>query len=269
MKTLPNVAIRLTQMISDDTNSLIDFEEVIRLDPTLTLSLLKNVNSPYYSLVTKVDSIAEAVAFVGMDNLRNMIVMDILKNILKNTKDRPNFSVTGLWVHSAAVGICSQMISERIFEKKGENAFLCGLIHDIGMIIENQIVPDLFIKACDCFALGKKQIDIHERKIIRTDHTKVGALLAHNWKFPLEVQEAIEFHHKKLDADPKSLTGILQISEYLAYRLNYMPLPKTEIHLSEALLNHMHDSIKDYKTILIDLPEEIKKAKEIFSLDQD
>ena len=269
MKTLPNVAIRLTQMISDDTNSLLDFEKVIRLDPTLALRLLENVNSPYYSLVTKVESIAEAVAFIGMDNLRNIIVMDILKNILKNTITSSNFSVNDLWLHSAAVGVCCQMVSERIFEKKGENAFLCGLIHDIGMIIENQIVPDLFIKSCDFFALGKKQIDACERNMIGTDHTKIGFQLARNWTLPLEVQEAIRFHHKQLDFAPESLTGIIKISEYLAYRLNYTPLPNMKSQLTEPLLNHMRNCIKEYKAILLDLPEELKKANDIFSLDQE
>ncbi len=269
MKTLPNIAIRLTQMISDDTNSLLDFEEVIRLDPTLALRLLENVNSPYYSLVRKVETIAEAVAFIGMDNLRNMIVMDILKNILKNSRDSANFSVNDLWLHSAAVGICCQMVSERVFEKKGENAFLCGLIHDVGMIIENQIVPDLFIESCDLFALGKKQIDACERDIIGTDHTKIGCQLSRNWTLPLEVQEAISFHHKKLDIPPDTLAGTIKIAEYLVYRLGYMPLPKMVSQLSESLLNHMHDSIKEYKAILLDLPEELEKANEIFSLDQE
>ncbi len=57
MKTLPNIAVRLTRMISDDSSSLQEFEEVIRLDPTLVLRLLKIVNSPYYALTSSVESI--------------------------------------------------------------------------------------------------------------------------------------------------------------------------------------------------------------------
>lgn len=269
MKTLPNVAIRLTRMISDDTKSLKEFEEVIRLDPTLVLRLLKTVNSPFYALASKVESIAEAVAFVGMENLRNMIVMDILKNIIKNSTTCADFSRNGLWLHSAAVGICSQLISERVFEKKGENAFLCGLIHDIGLILEDQIVPDLFIKTCDLYALGKKQIDDCERKTIGTDHAKIGFLLAKDWKLPIEVQKGIKDHHKAIDkVDPKSLTGIIKISEYLVYRLNYSPLPDMKTILPESLVKHMHALIQEYKTIAMDLPDELKKADDIFSLDQ-
>ncbi|NOX32566.1 MAG: HDOD domain-containing protein [Deltaproteobacteria bacterium] len=270
MKTLPDIAVRLTRMISDDTKSLQEFEEVIRLDPTLVLRLLKIVNSPFYALASKVESIAEAVAFVGMDNLRNMIVMDILKNIIKNNKINTNFSRNDLWLHSAAVGICSQLISERIFEEKGENAFLCGLIHDIGLIIEDQIEPGLFIKACDLFAHEKKQIDDCEREILGTDHAKIGFLLSKDWLLPAEVREGIKYHHESInDVDPESLIGIIKISEYLVYRLKYSPLPGMKSILPESLLKHMRNLIQEYKTIAMDLPDELKKADDIFSLNQE
>jgi putative nucleotidyltransferase with HDIG domain len=267
MKTLPNVAIQLTQMISDDSCSLQDIQEVVRLDPTLVIRLLKTVNNPFYALASRVESIAEAVAFIGMDNLRNMIVMDILKNILKTTTITGNFSRTDLWRHSAAVSICSQLISERIFEQKGENAFLCGILHDIGIIIEDQVEPDLFLKAFELYTNKNIQIDKCERELIGTDHSKIGYLLAKEWHLPIEVQDSIRDHHKFIEiVQPDGLTGIIKISEYLVFRLNYTPLPDMKSILPSSLLNHMHKYIKEYKTIAIDLPEELKKADEIFTL---
>ncbi|HCY84850.1 MAG TPA: signal transduction protein, partial [Desulfobacteraceae bacterium] len=170
MKTLPNIAVRLTRMISDDSSSLQEFEEVIRLDPTLVLRLLKIVNSPFYALSTEVESIAEAVAFLGMDNLRNMIVMDIFKHIINAAPSDSGFSRTNLWRHSAAVGVTSQMISERVFETKGEDAFLCGLIHDIGLIIEDQVVPEQFMNAFSACTGGEEDIMRQEDAMIGSNH---------------------------------------------------------------------------------------------------
>ena len=270
MKILPVVAIRLTRMISDDTKSLQEFEEVIRLDPTLVLRLLKIVNSPFYALVSKVDSIAEAIAFVGMNNLRNMIAVDILKNTIKNDTVHTSFSRNNLWLHSAAVGICSQLISERVFEQKGDDAFLCGLIHDIGLIVEDQIEPELFIKVCDLYDLGGKQIDDCEREILGTDHTQIGFLIAKDWHLPVEVQDGIKYHHEIIDnVDPESIIGIIKISEYLVYRLNYAPFPNMKSILPKSLIKHMQASIKDYKAIAMDLPDELKKADALFSMDQE
>lgn len=266
MKTLPNVGIRLTRMISEDTNSLQEFEEIIRLDPTLVLRLLKTVNSTYYALSTNVKTIPEAVAYAGMDNLRNMIVTDILKNLYEESTAKTTFSRNNLWLHSAAVAICSQMVCERVFEINGENAFLTGIFHDIGMIIEDQVVPDRFSQACDLYAQEGTPIDDCERQVIGTDHTEIGFLLSKDWCLPEDAQESIQGHHKLKDIDPQSPTGIIKISEYLVSQLNYCALPDMKSILSDSLLMHMRESIKEYKAIIADLPDELKKANDIFSL---
>jgi len=269
MKTLPNVAIQLTRMISEDSYSMQAFEEIIKLDPTLVLKLLKTINSPYYALMSKVTSISEAVAFIGMDNLRNLIVMDVLKNLVTNSKSSDVFSRNKLWLHSAAVAICSQLIAERIFQQNSENAFLCGLIHDIGMIIEDQLEPELFMMACNAYKSGEKSIIQYEKEHIGTDHAKVGFQLARDWKLPLSVLNGIQQHHLNNNKiKPEELTGIIQIADYLIYRQNVTPIEGMQGNLSQTLLLHMRKNIQEYKAIALDLPEELAKAEELYSLDK-
>lgn len=271
LKTLPNIAVRLTRMIHDDTSSLQEFEEVIRLDPTLVLRLLKLVNSPYYALASKVESIAEAVAFVGMDNLRNMIVVDIFKHILslKPLKEG-DFSRIGLWQHSAAVGVASQMICERIFAKKGENAFLAGLIHDIGLIVADQVEPDLFERSYQACMEGKDHITVYESRFLDTDHAEIGGEIALDWNLPGEVLEGVARHHITTGRiDPDSLTGIIQLAEYLADRMDMVPFKGMVKELPQGLLNHMYENIHEYKSVASDLPEVIRKADDVFGLEQD
>ena len=78
MKTLPHVAIRLTKLLSNENTTMQEFERLIKMDPTLVLRLLRVVNSPYYGVREKIDSISRAVVFVGMKSLRNMIVTTAL-----------------------------------------------------------------------------------------------------------------------------------------------------------------------------------------------
>ena len=75
MKTLPHIGIRLSQMISNENTTMHEFEKVIKMDPTLVLRLLRIANSSYYSSRRKVESISEALVLVGMNNLRNMVVL--------------------------------------------------------------------------------------------------------------------------------------------------------------------------------------------------
>lgn len=264
-KTLPHVAIRLTKLISDENSTMQDFEKMIKMDPTLVLRLLRVVNSSYYALRQKVDSIARAVVIIGMNNLRNMIVTEALKDIFKESQEQGAFSRNRLWLHCAAVSICSQMISERIFGQNGENAFLCGILHDIGMIVEDQTAHDLFNHACKAYAQDSGTIIDHEKEIIGTDHCEVGHLLAKEWKLPLEVQEGIKQHHKSLkEVSPSSITGIIQISEYIVSKLNYTAMPGMNTMLSSPLAAHIRENVGEYKALVKDLPDEMSRARDLY-----
>ena len=267
IKTVPHVAIRLTQMISENTDTMQEFEQVIKLDPTLVMRLLELVNSSYYSLRQEINSVAEALVFVGMNNLRNMIVIAALKHIFENTREDEKFSIKALWLHSASTGICSQMISERIFGMKGEDPFLCGILHDIGMIVEYQVIQEKFFEVCKAFQPKAKQINEYEQEIIGTDHTKIGAILVSDWKIPENIQSVIKDHHKiNIEILPDSITGIIRISEYLVSRIGYSELPGAVPLLPKSLITHFKKNINEYKLIIKELPGELAKAKEILDL---
>ena len=222
LKTLPHLAIKLSKMISDDNRTIQEFEEVIKMDPTIVLRLLRLVNSPYYALRQKCTSISDAVIYVGMDNLRNIVIATALKDIYKVNANESVFSRKRLWLHSAAVAICSQMISERIFEKKGENAFLCGILHDIGLIVEDQTIPEMFLEVCKTYDPAVRSITDQELSIIGTDHSAIGSMLANDWKLPEAVKKGIKQHHKIMQqVVPSSIPGIIQIAEFMVSRLDY------------------------------------------------
>ena len=163
----------------------------------------------------------------------------------------------------------SQLISERVFETKGENAFLCGLIHDIGLIIQDQVVPELFIKAFSACTGGEEDITRHEDAEIGCNHTQVGWHIARDWHLPRAVQEGIRDHHNtRIKAAPDSTTGIVRIGEYLVNRMDFTPFPGILTPLPKTLLSHMHSRIRDYKAILVDLPEILEKADDVFGLDE-
>ena len=90
LKTLPHVAIKVTQLVNDDRSTMQDFEEIIKLDPVLVTRLLRLVNSPYFGLSQKVESISKAVVFAGMRQLRNLVAVEALRGMFKG--DDADFS---------------------------------------------------------------------------------------------------------------------------------------------------------------------------------
>ncbi|MCB2214889.1 HDOD domain-containing protein [Desulfofustis glycolicus] len=263
-KTLPHVVTKLSQLINDSNTTMKDFEEVIKMDPTLVVRLLRLVNSPYYGLSQYIESIGRAVALIGMKNLYNIAVTDALKHLFREREVSRIFSRQKLWLHCAAVAICSQMLAERVFGINGDDAYLCGILHDFGLIVEEQAAGAVFYDICRA-ALEHGSLPEQERKRLTTDHAEIGYLITDDWGIPHTIREAIRDHHSLRDAiEPTSLTGILQIAEYLTGQLGYtiLAIPVTE--LSPVLADHIQDNIDEYRVLLDDLPAEMSKASEIY-----
>jgi putative nucleotidyltransferase with HDIG domain len=263
-QTLPYVVTELSRLIADDNATMKDFEDIIKMDPTLVARLLRLVNSAFYGLSQPVSSIGRAVAFLGMRNLRSMAVTDALQHIFKEQGSTGIFSRKRLWLHCAVVSTCSKILAERIFGINGDDAYLCGILHDFGKIIEEQIARDEFIAACEACKPTDSLIE-HEQHFLGTDHCEIGYLLSQDWGMPPPIQEAIRDHHTLAeDADPSSLTSILQIAQYITGQLGYSSLPNIASPLSPPLVLHLQNNMNEYKVLIDDLPDEIAKAQEIY-----
>jgi HD-like signal output (HDOD) protein len=264
VKTLPYVVTELSRMIADDRTTIKDVEDVIKMDPTLVARLLCLVNSAFYGLSQPITSIGRAVAFLGIRNLRSMAVTEALRNIFKEQHHTGIFSRKRLWLHCAVVGICSKLIAERIFGINGDDAYLCGILHDFGKIVEEQMARDDFLAVCEACGADNSLID-HERHLLGTDHCEIGHLLSRDWGMPIAIQNAIRDHHTLSDeAIPGSLTGILQIAQYIAGQMGYSSLPEVTSPLSSPLALHLQENMAEYQVLIDDLPEEIAKAQELY-----
>lgn len=266
IKTLPHVAIKLSQLLSDENSSLNQFEELIRMDPGLVVRLLRAVNSPYYGLMQKVDSISRAVLFIGIKGLRNMVVTEALKDIFKMNSNSEAFTRSRLWMHSAAVGICSQMIAERVFSLKGEDAYLCGILHDIGLIVLDQTVHDQLIEVLKAYDPAKGlNITAYENEIIGTNHTVIGSMLAKNWNLPEAVQEGIRQHHRVNESlKPGGSGSITQCADYIVSQLKFEIITGMRPTLAAETTEHIKANLQEYKALGRDLPGEMQKAKDLY-----
>ncbi|MGD9947924.1 MAG: HDOD domain-containing protein [Desulfobulbus sp.] len=266
IRTLPHIVSRLVQLVNDEESTLQDFEEVIRTDPALVARLLTLVNSSYFGLTRKVDSISRAVALLGMKNLHNIAVTDAIQGMLRSNSGSTEFSPQQLWIHSAASGICCKMIAERIFSINGDDAYLCGILHDIGLIVEMAADEDTFLQLIDQLVPDGPSITDIERSLFNTDHGQIGYLLSKEWRIPDAIAEAIRAHHQNNGQIlPQSPTGILQMSEYIIQQLNFPAVKEgLPFSLAPSLASHIHENVEEYKVLAEDLPEEIEKTQKMY-----
>lgn len=264
IQPLPHIVTTLSRLIADSESTMKDFEEVIKMDPVLVSRLLRLVNSPFYGLTQVIDSISRAVAFLGMKNLHNLVVADALKTIFISRDESPVFSKKRLWLHSAAVSICSKMIAERIFGTNGDDAFLCGILHDFGLLVEEQVEREKFYRICTTCKDSASMVDM-ERLEFGTDHCEICYNMTLDWNMPFTIQEAIRDHHLLTTSiKPSSLTGILQIAEYLASQAGHGTLPNLAAQISPPLLDHLRENMDEYSVLMEDMPEEMAKAQSIY-----
>lgn len=267
IKTLPHIVTRLVQLVNDEESTLQDFEAVIRLDPALVARLLTLVNSSYFGLTRKVDSISRAVALLGMKNLHNIAVTDAIQGMLRSHSGAAEFDPQRLWMHSAASGICCKMIAERIFMINGDDAYLCGILHDIGLIVEMVADQETFLQLTEQLVVGGPSIVDLERQLFQTDHCQIGYWLAKEWRITDPIAEAIRDHHEEDNGTitPQSPTGILQMSEYIIQQLHFSAIKEgLGCNLTPSLAAHIQANVEEYRVLAEDLPEELEKTKQMY-----
>ncbi len=261
----PQVVAQLTNLINDSSSTMKQFEDVIQMDPVLVVRVLKLVNSSTFSLIQQVDSISRAIAFLGMQNLHNLAVTESLHSMFGEDKGRTGrFSRKQLWLHSATTALTSKLVAERIFGQKGDEPYLCAILHDIGIIIELQNAPSEFYRICEKWSDDIPFTEL-EQSVFKTDHTQTGHLITKQWNMPTEVSKTILNHHNDKDKiEPNSLTGILQISEYLVAQIGYTMMRDYKPQISPYLISHIEDNIDEYEVFLEDLPEELEVIQQMY-----
>lgn len=265
LKTLPTVAIKVTQLANSDSTTIQDFEEVIKHDPVLVMRLLRLVNSPFFGLSGKVESLSKALVFVGIKQLRNLVAVEAAREFFTDNGNG-GFPRKNLWFHSTTVAVLAQMISRRIFRQQADDVFLAAILHDIGLIIEDQIVPEDFSNACNAYNAGEEYpLLASEKVMIGTNHTEIGWLLAKEWHLSDDVVEAIRHHHDyETNYSIPCVTSILQLAEFMACRLKFHVVFRKIEPLPPYLASHLKSNIAEYRVLLKALPEEMRKAEELF-----
>ena len=197
--SLPDVVIRANELIDSETAGVESIAEVIALDPSLTAQLLKLVNSAFYGLPAKIETISRAITVIGMQELRSLILsasaVEVFNKVAPETIDMNDF-----WFRSVYVGLAAKQISGD--RRKAEMFFLMGLLHDIGKIVlfmkNDAVANEILREAVDS---GKSLHQIEKEKIGFTS-SQVSSALMQNWGLAETLYGPISIMYEDVDASP-------------------------------------------------------------------
>ena len=198
---MPVLAVQALQMTKDPKVSARDLQSVITRDQALTARILRIVNSAMFALRGEVSTVSHAVAVLGMDAIRSIIMSASVQQVLqKGGAKGHDLGTRLLFDHSWGAATVARMLAEHTRYLNAEEAFLCGLMHDIGKPILMRNFPDRYAQIMADVYAGRAGFHALELQAFGFSHAHVGALVAERWNFPWRFSEAIGFHHDPLSA---------------------------------------------------------------------
>jgi putative nucleotidyltransferase with HDIG domain len=211
--TLPMVAMKVNELINDPNSSSADIAEVLKKDQVLVAKILRLVNSSYYAIPGGVADVQRALAFLGFNTLAQLVLSLSVFEVFQG-KTSEHFSMLDFWRHALGTAVCSELLAKRLKLSKPEEAFTCGLLHDIGKLVLHEIDPDRLGSIVAETAKRECSFFDVEREWDLPGHSYLGEVIATKWGLPQVIRLSIRYHHfdtSKMDSILASMKPMIQI----------------------------------------------------------
>lgn len=216
---------KLLASLGDETFSYRQLGGLIEQDTVLTGNVLRMVNSAAYARRTEVMAISNAIAILGINKLRNLVLTLSVANMWRSVKTPNGWSLQRFNTHELSTAILCDTIAQRLDLEFPEGAFLAGLLHDLGKLLLVMASPadHLDIEA-HAARTGCSLLEA-EQYLLETDHAALSAEALRIWKLPLPLQQAVRDHHRPVKGE---LSLVVSVADECANRLGFSILPPLE-----------------------------------------
>ena len=214
--SLPDVAIRINELINSGEASSNNLEEIIIHDPALTAKLLKLANSPYFGFSRKVENVSHAISLIGHKELRNLVIATSVTSTFKGIPSEL-VDMEAFWYHSVTCGVMARLFAAQKKSKEHERFFIAGLLQGIGKLIFFSQFPEESKKILSAKDQGEAAIRNAELEIFGFTHAQLSAEFLKQWQLPSSIWEMIEFQFDPLNKNaPIQDSCILHVAVNIA-----------------------------------------------------
>ena len=219
MPAFPKSIQRILELTRHFECSPKDLVQVIEKDPVVTVKVLRAVNAAHFGLPKQINSISHAVAYLGINTIKNLSLSIAAIGLL------PTGKVTGFdgrqcLLHCLSTAGIAKQLALSTDQVDPMSCFVAGLLHDFGKMVLAQLLPAQFQSALMLSHSNGSSLHESLRKIIGTDHAEVCAMLVKRWRFPSDLIETISFQHGPDLADTPMIACVFtanQISKTLNF----------------------------------------------------
>ena len=196
----PAVYQKLVEVLEDPRSGAHEVAAVIGQDPSLTARLLRLANSAYFAFDRPVDSVHQAVTFIGLTHVRAIALATSVTSAFQHVP--PDLiELEEFWRHSLAVGICARMLAGIRRETNLERFFVAGMLHDVGRLILYTSAPDSARTILEHAKDRECLLYEAEMELTGLDHGTIGGALMEQWNMPDSLAECVALHHRPQEAE--------------------------------------------------------------------
>jgi putative nucleotidyltransferase with HDIG domain len=265
LPTMSHMTSLIMEKLGNPSTSAQQLNEVISKDQALAARVLKIANSAFYGCPRTVTRLSDAVVMMGFSSIRSLVMASAVRDFFKRT----GFAEKLLWEHSLACGSIAKIIAKSIRFSKNEEAFLGGLLHDIGKVVLNLKLPDQTLKIVQ-EVYNNPGVTFYEMEQdeFGFDHAQVGELVARKWNFAEEIVEVIGNHHQpEKSRILPHLSFIVNLANGFCHKLSIGPIRNPDLDLAEMgsakFLNLKSDKINN---LLDEVSSLMKSDQSLFSM---
>lgn len=229
--TLPDVFIRINQLVDSPNSSAVDIAQAVSQDPAFTVRLLRVANSPYYGFSSSIDTVAKAVSIIGTSQIRNLALSTAIASSFSGLSNKL-VSMDNFWRHSLYCGLAARKLAVLAGKCDAEAVFTAGLLHDIGELVIFNRLPQQAQASLLQVLDSADELPLYqaEQQTMGFDHAQLGGELARQWKLPPMLEECIEYHHDIQSARryPRE-TALVHIANILAQMAEVQTLDRDDV----------------------------------------
>ena len=199
LPTLPAVAVKVLELCRRENLDLSEIARLVGNDPALSAKLLKTVNSPAFALRQEIRTLSHAVTLLGVNSVRTIILSFSLLNDVRRSQ---RVALSTYWRRSLLAGVAARELAIEIGYPAREEAFLAGLLQDIGVLALRQLGDAVYNDLLESAGYDHERTTAGERATFECDHSEVGAWLVARWRLPDRFRTAVAYSHKPWRIEP-------------------------------------------------------------------
>ena len=265
---LPPLPVAVTRLLTLARNPNVAFSEIIQViesDQTLTARTLRAANSSLYGISRRVQTVQQAVVLLGRNTITNMALGVSVMSAQADARKEWPIDASAFARHSIAVATMARALADHLGLPHPEEAFVAGLLHDIGKLVLLDYDRDLYSGMLQAAQRGQKPLHRLEQSIFKTDHSAVGYVLCTHWNIPAALARAVAEHHADVYPAAGSIACAVRDANELvkSVQIGDGGNAYAELHPSPEVA-HRHVAPDQLRKLLLALPGKVKEIEGVF-----